>query len=198
MSPENTDKLFLQKTRLILIRENFPVFYLHGFNIDDLKARGLRFKIAEDLEEELRKDRSQNYSHRGQVAIFPGQPFLSSSNNLPLANQDTLCRVQEDRLRRDYWVEGIGVGISRFADYGEIILQCLYKGMLLKRDFYPYLAARTRTRVFPDDVGSKNYVVHIGPFDDDGLCVDILSRDEGDPDVGVLPLIYSTASPFRS
>lgn len=189
MSAENPGE-FLPADQQALLDDGLVICTLRGMTYAKLWVEGLYFKIASDLEQELLQDRKQNRAHINQVAFIPGL-FLPDSNNRPLADQDSLVEEYlkdlEDRLK----LKAVGGGISRFTDYGEIILQYYQKGIrLLERGSYPYLCARTRTRVFPDMVGIQNYVVDIGPFDTDGLCLHILGRDEADSDVGAWPLFY--------
>lgn len=40
--------------------------------------------------------------------------------------------------------------------------------------------------------GVQSYMIDIGPHDQDGLNVGTLGRDEGDLEVGVWPLLWST------
>ena len=160
-----------------------------GKTILDLEAKGLKFKIADDLKEELSKDRPQNRSRGGEIAFYQGL-FLKGSGNKALADQEEDAHLDALKLRGKLRLKRITEEIRGFADYGEIFLQYKKRGaILLERGFHPvFLSARTRTRVFPENVGPQNYVVDIGPYDPDGLCVHILSRDEKDPEVGVWPL----------
>lgn len=180
------------------IPEGLIVYTLRGFNYADLKAEclqaGLTFKIAADLENELLQDRSQNRSHTGLVAYYP-HLFLPDSGNRALVDQGEMVISDVEKLRGRLRLKG---DIGRFTEYGEIILEEWKKGIkLMEKGKYPYLSARTRTRVFPDNVGPQNYVADIGPLDPDGLCVHVLSRDEKDPEVGAWPLLYLKNNSIR-
>lgn len=181
---------FLPEDHQALKNAGLVVCTLTGMTYAELKRGDMKFKIAEDLEQELLQDREKNRSHTNEVA-FPSGLFLPNSSNEPLAIQDNLVREYVEDLRGRYRLKAVDGGISRLVDYGEIILQHLREGVrLLERGSYPYLSARTRTRAFPETVGVQNYVADIGPFDPDGLNVHILGRDEGDPEIGVWPLLW--------
>lgn len=171
--------------------EGLTACTLRGMPYADLKAEGVKFglffKIADDLEQELLKDKPQNRSRRGPVAYYP-HLFLPESGNKALTDQFEMVFSEAQKFRGRLRLKEKDVG--RFTEYGEIILENLKKGIrLLERGRYPYLSARTSTRVF-DGAGPQNYVVDIGPLDPDGLCVHILGRDEPDPEIGVWPLFY--------
>lgn len=178
---------FLPEDRRILLDNSYLICKLTGKTISDLKRGDLAFKIAQDLELELQ----QKPSHITEVAFNPNNLFLPDSNYKSLAEQDNLVRLYIEGLRGGLRLKGVNAGIGRFADYGEIILQHLTAGnKLLQKGCYLYPSARTRTRVFPEAVSSQNYVVQIGPFESEGLRVDILSREEGDCEIGAWPLIF--------
>lgn len=171
--------------------EGLTACTLRGMPYADLKAEGVKFglffKIADDLEQELLKDKPQNRSRRGPVAYYR-HLFLPESGNKALTDQFEMVFSEAQKFRGRLRLKEKDVG--RFTEYGEIILENLKKGIrLLERGRYPYLSARTSTRVF-DGAGPQNYVVDIGPLDPDGLCVHILGRDEPDPEIGVWPLFY--------
>lgn len=191
--PVENPREFLTADQQALLADKLVICTLTGKTYADLKAEGLPFKIPADLEQELLQDRPKNRSHTNQVAFcYPGL-FLPDSGNLPLAEQDHLVWEDALNLKGRLKLVAVAGGISRFTDYGEIILQYFKRGIrLLERGSYPYLCARTRTRVFPNMVGIQNYVVDIGPFDQDGLNVRIMGRDEEEPDVGAWPLFYPT------
>lgn len=164
---------------------------LRGMTYADLKTEslnaGLTFKVAADLENELLQDRPLNRSRRGPVAYY-SYLFLLDSGNRALADQGALVLGETQKLKGSLHIKSGDIG--RVSEYLEIILENWKKGVkLLEKGKYPYLSARTRTRVF-DGAGPQNYVVDIGPLDPDGLRVHILGRDEEDPEVGVWPLFY--------
>lgn len=191
MAIESKGGIFLPGDQQALLDDDKAICTLRGMSYADLKTEGLPFKIAADLEQELLQDRPQNRAHINQVAFHYPSLFRPDSGDLPLAEQDHLIWQDTTDLKGRLKLVAVAGGISRFTDYGEIILQYFKKGIrLLEKGSYPYLCARTRTRVFPDKVGIQNYVVDIGPFEPDGLNVRILGRDEADPDVGTWPLFY--------
>ncbi|MBI2315289.1 hypothetical protein HYU93_04530 [Candidatus Daviesbacteria bacterium] len=188
---------FLSEDKEILKRNGYRIYLLHGRNLADLEQEGLRFTIADDLKEELLKQRPQNRSHQGEVAFMPERTILPDSNCLTLEFQDGIAKYYGERERGRLGLRGVRGGIARFADYGEIISNYLQETgvKLLGRSSTPYPSARTRTRVFPEMVGPQNFVVDTGPYDSDGLNVRINSRDETDGDIGAWPLLYPTAKP---
>lgn len=197
MAVENKGLRFLPEDKEILKGEGYRIYLLNGYNIADLEKRGLQFKIADDLREDLLQKRPQNRSHRSEVAFNPERTILPDSNCLALDAQDGLARYYGERERGRLRLKQVRGGIARMADYDEIILHYLQETgvRLLDRNSAPYLSARTRTRVFPDMVGPQNFVTDIGPFDSDGLNVRINSRDEADGDIGAWPLLYPAAKP---
>lgn len=183
------DKQALKKAGILIYP---PLVKTHKDLIEDFKKEGLKFVIAKDLEVELITRTKEKPSHANELAFNPGQLFISESGNLPLADQDAVARSFVRELKEKLGLTYVDGGISRITDYEIVILQHLRtRGEhLLKAGTYPYPSARTRTRIYPELSGPANYVPYIGPFSKEGLRIDILGRDEGDPEIGAWVLLY--------
>lgn len=196
-----TRGLFTPKDRRAMEKEDIlirpPLVRTHQDLIEDFKKEGLKFVIANDLETELIARTREKPSHANELAYLR-QLFIPESSNLPLANQDALARSYVQELKDRLGLTYVMGGISRITDYEVVILGHFRKHgeYLLKAETYVYPSARTRTRIYPHlPAGPANYVPYIGPYTEAGLRIDILSRDEGDPEVGVWVLLYPSRSP---
>lgn len=167
------------------------IYSLTGKSHTDIKSSGLVCDVSRDLDDELTIRTAEKPSHKNEVAFSP-ELFIPDSANLPLHEQDEIVREWGEQQKKDLGLVYVESGISRIADYEEVILRHFNEtGLwLLNSGDYPYLSAITRTRVFLDLPGSMNFVPFIGPFEERGLRIAIISREEADPQIGVWAFLY--------
>ncbi|MBI2599906.1 hypothetical protein HYW43_03235 [Candidatus Daviesbacteria bacterium] len=191
--------LFVPSDKIKIIHHDLLVYpFSFSQTHQDFAEDGLKFIINPNLDKELRLRTRERPTHPNELA-FERSLFVPDSANLPLAQQDEVARTYVRQLRDKLGLVYVDGGIDRITDYERVILQHLrIRGAkLLEAGKYLYPSARVRTRVFPDRVSSENYTPLIGPYEEDGLRVDILSREEGDPEVGVWVLLYPSLHPHQ-